>query len=275
MIVQLPSNGLFGLRQVRLATPRVGHLREIAEADYTDEQIKTEFVRMLLEHPESDFQHMTMYDRDYLYAIAASAVCMNQLVIDFVCPHCKAGGRDVKNSTVYDITQQELTELEKGSPATVSKSFGDLDVTYRILTVSDEERIVDYALLDYDHYVTRYEAAFTAGVLGQDLSTPDSIEAGIAVVNSYPVYVYFSALLFGQMVFHGVPSTCTGVCHECGQSTRVIVPFGQAVKQLDSGRLVNRFSQLSGMINFSDFVNLSMPELSQMEANLASTPQQG
>lgn len=273
MIVQLPSNGLYGLRQVRLATPRVGHLREIATADYTDEQVKTEFVRMLLEHPEEDFARMTMYDRDYLYAIAASAVCMNQISVDFVCPHCKASGKDVQCTTVYDITQQELTELEKGSPAEIKKSFGELEVTYRVLTVCDEERVIEYALLDFDHYVTRYESAFIAGVLGMDLSTMESIEQGVQMVNSYPVYVYFSALLFGQMVFHGVPSTCMGVCPECGGSTRVIVPFGQAVKQLDSGRLVNRFAQLSGMLSFGDFINLSMPELAQMEANLVTKPQ--
>lgn len=273
MIVSLPSNGLYGLRQVRLATPRVGHLREIAGADYTDEQVKTEFVRMLLDHPEDVFPRITMYDRDYLYAIAASAVCMNQIVIDFVCPHCKAAGKDVKSSTVYDISRQELSELEAGSPATVTKSFGDLDVTYRILTVADEERIVEYALMDYDKYVTRYESAFVAGVLGQDLSSVESIQEGIATVNSYPVYVYFSALLFGQMVFHGVPATCEGHCSECGATVKVVVPFGQAVRQLDSGRLINRFSQVSGMVNFSDFINLSMPELSQLEANLVSRPE--
>lgn len=270
MIVSLPSNGLYGLRQVRLATPRVGHLREIAGADYTDEQVKIEFVRMLIDHPEDVFSRITMFDRDYLYAIAASAVCMNQIVIDFVCPHCKAAGKDVKGSTVYDISKQELTELEAGAPATVTKTFGDLEVTYRILTVADEERIIEYALQDYDKYVTRYESAFVAGVLGQDLSSLDSIQKGVDVVNSYPVYVYFSALLFGQMVFHGVPATCMGVCPECGSTVKIVVPFGQAVKQLDSGRLINRFAQLSGMVSFSDFINLSMPELSQLEANLAS-----
>ena len=52
MIITLPSNGLFGLHQTVLNTPKLGHIRSINSASYTDEQLKTEFVRMLLERPE-------------------------------------------------------------------------------------------------------------------------------------------------------------------------------------------------------------------------------
>ena len=268
MIVQLPSNGLYGLRQVNLRTPKVGDLREIASASYTEEQIRTEFVRLLIDDATSVFDRITIYDRDYLFAIAASGVCMNRITIDFVCPYCKGAGRDVMNQTVYDITDQEIVVLDDGTPSEVVKSWDGMDVTYRILRVSDEERIVAYALADYEHYASRYEQAFTAGILGQPMGSPKQIEEGIAVVNSYPMYVYFSALLFSQMTYHGVPTTCIGRCRECGRESKVVVPFGQAVTQLDSGRLINRFSQLSGMVSYKDFLDLSMPELSQLEANL-------
>lgn len=268
MIVLLPSSGLYGLRQVNLRTPRVGDLREIASASYTEEQIRTEFVRLLVDDADSVFQQITTYDRDYLYAIAASGVCMNQIVVDYVCPHCKGMGRDVTGHVTYDITSQEIVTLDEGSPSSVVKEWDGLSVTYRVLRVCDEERIVSYALSDYDHYASRYEQAFIAGILGQSLDSPADIDAGIAVVNSYPMYVYFSAMLFSQMIFHGVPSTVEASCPECGGSVKVIVPFGQAVTQLDSGRLINRFSQVSGMVSYKDFLDMSMPELSQLEANL-------
>ena len=268
MIVQLPSNGLYGLRQVSLSMPKVGHLREVSSASYTEEQVRTEFVRLLVDGSGALFDKMTLYDRDYLFAIAASAVCMNRIAVDFVCPHCKAMGKDVRCSTVYDISEMEVKMLAEGTPVNVEKSWGDFVVRYHIPCVSDEECIVAYALADYEHYVERYERAFMACIFGQDISTPQAIDASIAVVDSYPLYVYFSGMLFNQMLFHGVPSTCEGVCSVCGQSSRVIVPFGQAVTEMDSGRLINRFSQLTGVLSFSDFLDLSMPELGQLEANL-------
>lgn len=268
MIVQLPSNGIFGLTQTVLNTPLVGHLSQLASTDYTEEQIRQEFVRMLLAHPE-DLERMTICDRDYLFMIAASGVCMNQITTDFVCPVCKDGGKDVVSSVVYDITQQEVIELAPKTPSEVKKTWDDLgtEYTYRILRASDEERLVEYALADYDHYSLRYEQAFMAATLGQDCSDNEAIAKGIDVISQYPLAVYFSALLFTQVVFHGVRPSVMGKCRECGRDVKVLVPFGDTVKMLDSARLVNRFSQISHMVDFKSFLELSMPMLAQFEAN--------
>lgn len=273
MIITLPSNGLFGLHQTVLNTPKLGHIRSINSASYTDEQLKTEFVRMLLEHPE-DLSKMTLCDRDFLFDVAASGVCLNQISTDFVCPLCKDdNGNPVTNSVVYDITQQELIALDEDTPVEVKKRWDgiDMDVTYRFLSVPDEEKIINYALADYENYTLRYEQAFIAATLGQPIVSVSEIEASIKRVDEYPMYVYFSALLFSQMTFHGVPQYAIGKCSHCGGDIKVIIPFTAAVTTMDSAKIVNRFMSLSGMVTFKDFLDLSMPELSQMELNLRNS----
>lgn len=271
MRVTLPSNGLLGLREVTVDVPRIGTLRELSFSDWTEEQLRTELLRLLIKEDDV-FPRMTIYDRDYLFAVVVSSICLNSVPIKYVCPACHAKGREVSCQCTYDITQQEPTFLEAGMSPTVEKSWDFMKepVRYSVLSVADEEKIVAYALEDWDHYTLRYEQAFVAGVLGADLSSPVTIQEAIDRVNSYPIYVYFSVLLFNQLTFHGVPQYTEGVCPECGQHTRVLVPFGSVVKELDSAKIVDRFAGLSGIIDFKSFVDLSFPELRQLEESLAS-----
>lgn len=271
MRVSLPSNGLLGLREVTVDVPRIGTLRELSFSGGTEEQLRTELLRLLIKEQDA-FSHMTIYDRDYLFAIVVSSICLNSVPLKFMCPVCQAAGKEVSCQCTYNIAEQEPVFLEEGTSPSIQKQwdFMDAPLTYRILSVADEERIVAYALDDYDHYTLRYEQAFVAGVLGADLSTKDGISSGIALVNSYPVYVYFSVLLFNQLTFHGVPQYTEGVCPECHNKTRVLVPFGSVVRELDSAKIVDRFAGLSGIIDFKSFVDLSFPELRQLEESLAS-----
>lgn len=271
MIVQLPSNGLFGLRSVDLHTPRIGYVRELSGSSYVDEQLKTEFVRLLL-GDKVRMDQLTLCDRDYLFALGTSAICLNEVPVDYVCPVCQGRGTDTTGSVVYHLTDQEPIFLEEGTPVSISKHWEgiDTDLTYKFLNVAEETCIIDYALGDYDHYSLRYEQAYVAGTLGYDIYSPTAITASIAKVNSYPVYVYFSVLLFGQMTFHGVSATVEGVCPVCGSSVKVLVPFGSILKGLDSASIVNRFAQLSGIIDFRSFMDLSFPELKQLESTVTS-----
>lgn len=270
MIVQLPSNGLFGITQTGLRVPKVGNLRDMAAASYTDEQAKSEFVRMLLERPE-DLDRMSLCDRDYLFIIAASGVCLNRIPIDFVCPYCSEEGKRTTSKGYYDISDKEPVFLEKGTPSEVVKRWDDFDLecTYRILRASEEAPLVEYALGDYDSYNSRYEQAYVAATLGLPCGTMSEIESSVATLNTYPIYVYFSALLFTQMTFHGVPEFTMCKCTECGRDVKVVVPFGAAVMQLDSSKVIHRFSVVSGMMDFRSFLDLSMPELVQLETNMS------
>lgn len=269
MIVQLPSNGLFGLTQTSLRVPKVGNLRDMAQASYTNEQAKSEFVRMLLEHPE-DLERMSLCDRDYLFIIAASAVCLNNIQVNYTCPFCSTAEKPVHNTGAYRVSDHEPVFLEKGISDKVVKRWGDFDLecTYRILRASEESPLVEYALDDYDAYTARYEHAYVAATLGLPCSTSMEVAESVKVLDEYPVYVYFSALLFSQMSFHGVPEFAMCTCPACGKAVKVMVPFGAAVMQMDSAKVMNRFSALTGIMDFRSFLDLSMPELEQLEANI-------
>lgn len=271
MRITLPSNGLFGLREVTVDVPRIGTLRELSFSDWTEEQLRTELLRLLIKEDDA-FSRMTIYDRDYLFAVVVSSICLNSVPIKYTCPACQARGQEVQCQCSYDITRLEPVFLEAGSPSTVEKSWDFMQepLRYSILSAADEERIVAYALEDWDHYTLRYEQAFVAGILGADLSSAATIQEAIDRVNSYPIYVYFSVLLFNQLTFHGVPHYTEGVCPECGQRSRILVPFGSVVKELDSAKIVDRFAGLSGILDFKSFVDLSFPELRQLEESLAS-----
>ena len=271
MRVALPSNGLYGLSEVTVDIPRIGTLRELSFSDWTEEQLRTELLRLLIKEQDV-FSRMTLYDRDYLFAVVVSSICLNAIPVKFTCPYCHAAGKEVSCQCNYNIGEQEPVFLERGISPIITKSwdFIDTPLSYKIPTVSDEERVISYALEDWDHYTLRYEQAFVAAILGYDLSTTELISAAVSEINSYPVYVYFSVLLYHQLSFHGVLQHTEGTCPECHKKSLILVPFGGIIKELDSAKIVDRFAALSGIIDFKSFVDLSFPELRQLEESLLS-----
>lgn len=257
MRVYLPSNGLFGLKSVEFNIPKIKQLRDLSTASYTDEQATIEVVRMLLSNPE-DLYKMSILDKEYLFKIAVESIHMGDVAADVECSECHK-----KFRISYRLSEQELFELPEGTPREVSKSVDGRTYTFHFLTPRDEEEIIDYALVDYDHYAKRYESAFVAKTLGFP-ATQDGVDA----VGEYPHYAYYAALLFSNMSFHGVTPIMTSACPHCGQLHKVVIPFVKSILGVESTDVVNRFMQVSGIVDWQSFLDMSFPEYNQLVKNL-------
>ena len=84
MKVYLPSHGVLGIDSIDIRQPKINDLREISNLSPTPELKKTEFVKMLATSPEL-VDSISIFDRDYLFAIAVSALHLGSLAFKVEC----------------------------------------------------------------------------------------------------------------------------------------------------------------------------------------------
>ena len=261
MRVELPSHGLFGVKSVDFNVPKIKNLRNLSFETHTDEQVKNSLVSQLLSDP-SVLPKLSVCDRDYLFIIAVSAIHLGEIKVKVTCSAC-----NTTYDVVYRLNDKELIELPEGSPAVVSRDFGDYHFDYTILSVKDERQIIDYALSDFDHYAERYEDGVVARTLGFDIS-----DDGVRRANDLPVHYYYSALLFQQLSFHGVDNIVHGICTNpaCKHESLVVVPFTKSILSTDTTSVINSFMSVSKIMDFQSFLDLSMPEFKAVMQNIES-----
>lgn len=266
MKVVLPSMGVLGCKEVDLAIPVYANLRELSLVHYNEEEIGYEFVKMLLSDPK-DLERMTFQDKDYLLTIAVSALHLNNIKMNV---KCSCGNPE---SAVFVLGEQEVIDLEVGTPKMVEKECFGETYQYHFISASDELKLVKWAkeqvpdTVSGDEadkmYKNKYLEAFTCKTFGFDVT-----DENLKKVQNYNLHVYMSALLFREMSFHGIPGIVQTKCSKCGRSLNVIVPFSKSLMNWSTQKVVDEFMQVANIVGgFKAFLDLTVSELEQMREN--------
>lgn len=261
MKISLPSRGLLGCKEVDMAMPCYKHLRDITQVDYPVEQIGYEFVKSLLPDPTA-LDKMTYQDKDYLLAIAVASMHLNSIPFKVTC----SCGKPIHMT--YDFGEQDLYTLPEGTTEVTAKELDGVTYEYHFLSATDEQKIVAWAKEKADGddkaFKHRFEEGFICRTFGFDLD-----DEGVKKVSEFPMLVYYSALLFREMTFHGCSPVVQTQCKACGQPVSIYVPFAQSLMSWSSADIVNEFMTISKFVGgFDSFLRLTFAELAQMQANL-------
>lgn len=270
MKVQLPSQGILGCSEVELEVPRYKHIREVSQQSYHPDVVGYHLLELLLSDP-SDLKRMTFQDKDYLVAIVVASMHLNVMTLKVTC----SCGESL--SVKYDLSSQELRTLDPDTPTVVIKSTGDRTYEYHVLSAYDEFQLCEWAIAKANQaqggfekaYARAYEEGFICRTFGQPLS-----EKGLEQVASYELVVYYSALLFREMLFHGVYPVVLTTCNKCKRPLNVIVPFSKVLCDWSSSDVVREFVGVSAIVGgFNSFLDLTFSELEQIKSDLSSAEQ--
>lgn len=250
MRIKLPSAGIVGFETIELDSLRFSHLRNISLENLNDDQVKTELIRQVAIDKDK-VEKLTLWDRDYIHKILISAIHNNAIQLIVECPHC-----GVKVPAIYEIGKYEGVELPEGVQLITHKEPEGMD--YKIPQVEDEYGIIEYANLksnNDEEYRKHYEDALVSVVLGNG-----STEEGVQKTLELPMGIYYSAAIFHHITFHGMTAWFHHTCQKCDKNHVVLVPFTKALLEFDVAGIMTRFQDVSGMVDFQAFLNLSIPE---------------
>lgn len=247
MIIYLPSNGKAGIVKLDQRQPKIADLRDSQNYSDISAVRKTQFVQALLSEPEM-LNECTPEDRDMLFAIAIASINMNKFTYVCTCSACNAKQRGA----------MELATLEPvflTTPLELTRKIGDREFTFHKLRVKDELECIDWAMLDDDLYEQRLEEAQVCKALGYDLT-----EENIELVLNLDIAVYYSAILFQMCCPHGINLSEDYTC-SCGKESTAILAIEGSLLEVDLASHLDRFTSLAGNLDYSSFMNMSVPEL--------------
>lgn len=249
MVIELPSRGWAGITKVTIRAPKIDDLRKTSDLSPIEERAKTEFLRMLISNP-GDLDKITVFDRDYLFLIVAGAVNMNEFAFTVKCEKC---GTELEGS--LNLSDCVVKELEPGENYNITKNIYGTDYNFRLLSVADEQKAIDYAQLDESEYPSRYDDATVCMVLGKELN-----DDNVKWVRDLDLSIYFAALFYLQCCFHGVIPKKTITC-KCGHKFNVVLPIFKSVLNIDIQQIMKRFAVVSKYgVDFKSFVDMTLPE---------------
>lgn len=259
MIFTLPSMGLLGCSEVEMSIPTYGHVRDISSQNIHGDVAGYEFVKSLLKDP-TDLDRMTYNDKNFLLAIAVGSMHMNSILLKATCA-CKANV-----SAKYVLDSSKVDRLDESALPIVEKDWGDIKCNYHFLSATDEQSIVKWALdvsNSLDEYKVRYEEGFICKTFGYDVT-----EENLKKVFELPVEIYYSALLFREVTYHGYPDFIRTECSECKRPITLLIPFEQCITKWSSNDIVDEFMSVSKLVDYQSFINMTFPETFRMRQNL-------
>lgn len=247
MFIFLPSNGKTGITRVDVKQPKLQDLREVIDYPQNSVLRKNLFVRHMMTDP-TEFKYLTTDDRDYIFILLVSIISLNKIPAISICGHCKA-----EKKITFDLNEFEPIFLQ--DEITAKKELFGETYTFKKLMAIDEEKAVDYALIDEDNYETRLEDAKVALTLGKEPN-----DEGIHFVRSVDLAIFYAALFFQYCVVHGVCLVKQMVCPACGKPYQTLLDIEGDLLNIHSGELMERFVELKSKIDYKSFMDLTLPE---------------
>lgn len=274
MKIKLPSN--FGLRVVNMRKPTMGDLRSSHYENPVGQYRKLKFIQSLLA-PKTDLTKITLWDAEYLFALAAFVVQYNQILYNVTCPFC--GG---KFQHVMSLREQEVVESDKDLSKTSTFNYDGQKYTVRTLTMQDGLDACDYGFLqddfdqgynDYLVYASMLLPIKRKGLLGWlgKTYTPMPNFDDVAKVSELPPRVYMAVFINHQLHYHGMQESQLCTCRQCKKEvtlrTNVDIDF---IDSLTPEMMMKVYAHLAGKITISDFMAISNDELKTITDELTS-----
>lgn len=227
--------------------PTFEDLRKTMSATNDEYLFKYEFVNGL---SEFDPNKITMDDIQYLYNIAASAVCFNTLDFRVTCDECNTS---VDSRFSFAEDDAPVRTLQKDSRK-CKKTVGDTEYIFHILSAKDGVDIHTYGL-DNDEQDKMIEEATVCKVLGYDI-TDENIEK----IRALPVSIYVACFLFIKANRHGMVIVKKVKCPKCGKETNVRIELDSSWVKADLATFIAQYAQIRDCLDFKSFLKFTIPE---------------
>lgn len=249
MEIYLPSNGRTSVNKIDMRQPRIADIRKSQEYSDISEIRKTQFVKDLCEK-SSLVDEITLYDRDYLFTIAASSLNMNRINFKSTCldKRCLA-----KTSDFISISEVEPVFLTQ--PIECTKSILGKEYNFRLLRVKDEIKAIDYANVDDNNFEQRKEDALVCAALSWEVN-----DKNIEVVRNLDLSVYYAAQFFQICCAHGLNLQKTVKCSRCGKESIVVMEVTGKMLNMSMAIIMDRFASLAGKLDYASFMDMTLPE---------------
>lgn len=260
MRIELPSAGKFGVFSVEMRSPKIGDLRHVSELSDVESIAKTDFVKSLMKEPQ-DLDNVSIYDRDYLFLLAAAAVNMNSFDFSVRC-EC---GNTINDS--FDISDVDVETLSADVQIKVDKQIDGVNYQFHLPTVKEEQQAVQWVLTedaaynDKTVFSNRNQDAMVAVVLGKEVNNET-----VQWVRDLDLKIYFAALFFIQCEAHGVQPVKVTECPKCHKKTMTIIPVVKSLTQVTTEDIMRKFMRVSGDMSFEAFCDLTVPEFETLLA---------
>lgn len=247
MIVYIPSNGRAGHLKTGYRQPKISDLRKSNDFSSIDSIKKNEFVSLLLED-STILPKLTIFDRDYLFTLGVASLKSN--VFDFTssCSECSSRIKDK-----LDLAEIEPIFLE--SPLDAEKVIFGKPYKFHCLLVEDEQEIIDYAIQDDSQFDERKEDATVCKILSKPIT-----EENIQWVKELDVTVYYLALMYLCVVFHGITLQKNLPCPKCGAPQKVMIKITSDLLNIDLATILDRYVAISGKLDYQSFLEFTLPE---------------
>lgn len=82
----------------------------------------------------------------------------------------------------------------------------------------------------------------------------------IPKVQQFDAMVYFSAFLFQQSCFHGVPLVKEVTCPKCNKVIKTTLTASASMVKIDIAMLMRQYKSVSDRVSFESFLDLTFPE---------------
>lgn len=255
MNILLPSAGVTGKKFINMKMATYKVMKTIDDEEPVDDKQKNEFIRSLT---TGSIDHITSWDRDYLYLIAIAAMRENKL--DYPNMECTCGS---KHKYTLDISQIDVFDLPEGTQLRTPLEHNGQTWLFKISQVCDEEFAFDLCLEflgEFDQIL--YDNIVLCRNLSSDKWEPDysSLDNLVNSIKNLPQNIYMTAHAFKLQSFHGVPTVVDVPCPACGKKEKETLYNPGNIVSMSGKTLMELYTPISNIINYSEFLEMTVVE---------------
>ena len=132
---------------------------------------------------------------------------------------------------------------------------------FRIPTVESEMKRFHWIYSSDDAFNSeklkreRHEDSLVCDILGKEIN-----DENIEWVRQLDLGVFYAALYFYKIAFHGINLNRITKCPKCGNIAKVTIPIIQGIKSFDTATLMTKWMKMQNKMDFKSFMDLSIPE---------------
>lgn len=249
MEIYLPSNGKTAVNKIEMRQPKILDIRKSQEYSDISEVRMTQFVKDLCSKPEQ-VDEITIYDRNYLFTIAAASLNMNRINFKSKCSDRSCG---YKMSDFISVAEVEPVFLNH--PIECEKEIAGNKYKFRLLRVKDEIKAIDYANIDDETFEQRREDALVCSALSLEVN-----DENITYVRNLDLSVYYAAQFFQICCAHGLNLQKVVTCPKCGRESIIVMEVTGKMLNMSMAIIMDRFASLAGKLDYASFMDMTLPE---------------
>lgn len=270
MQIVLPSAGIIGFKSLNLKQPTYKLVKSLADVEDVDIHLKNRFLKPLV---DVDLSELTSWDRDYIYIIVFSSMCMNTLTFNkLFCPSCKK-----VHKYDYKIEEVDVYDLPEGSELITQKVHDESTWKFKVPQVKDEEMAFElcYKMIGefdqklYDNLlVSRFISKANLPSPSPPLFDYKNKETFSESIKKLPTQIYLAGHAFIHLSFHGISNSVSIVCPHCSKKRIVKLNIPATGVKLSSATLMALFVDVCDYLSYSEFLDMTFSDYNALVKTL-------